>query len=189
MIIITRLQEDLKKLGEEINRKKAKENYRKRTKKNCSKSDLTELQSLIELRKQIKDLLSHERAIMRRAKQQLKHKQTYVSKKSGNSYRVENGVAIFTTNQKNPVEFMVDEKDIELVLKRRWHAHKYINGNVYIVSRYKDSTGHFRRISLLKALGYNRNYTFKNGNVFDFRRDNICMKGYIANLIYNKEEE
>lgn len=181
MIIIERLQKDLKKLSKEINRKRAR--------KNCSKSDLTELDSLIELRKKIKDLLSHERAMMRRAKQQLKHKLTYVSKKSGNSYRVENGVAIFTTNQKNPVEFMVDEKDIALVLKRRWHAHKYINGNVYIVSRYKDSKGHYRRLSLLKALGYNRNYTFKNGNVFDLRRDNICMKGYVANLIFNKEEE
>lgn len=112
----------------------------------------------------------------------------YVSKKHCMKYVVdiENKCAIFTTNQKNPVSFKVDMEDIDLVRKLKWEFHPYKSGDGYLVYRYKDDKGKWKTKTLLTYLGYNKNYTFQNGDKLDCRRSNIIMKRYIVDKIFKK---
>lgn len=96
-------------------------------------------------------------------------------KAQSNSYRIEGDVAIFTTDQKNPVEFIVDVENIDKVLEHKWAAHPCTHG-IYVAHRYVDESGKWRVLSLFKHLGYSKAYMHSNNNVFDFRKDNIKLK-------------
>ena len=152
--------------------------------KNKKVLDTDKLNKLLEERKQIKKALSNLRYEIWKKKQREK----YVKHHTHNPYRIEGDVAILTTTQKNPVEFKIDVQDLDIVLKNKWHNHSYYNLSNYIVSRYIGEDGKYKIESLLHRLGYDRRYTFRNGNPLDLRRENICMKRYIVESFANKEE-
>ena len=171
---IKELEEQLKQVSNRIKKLKSRINYGTFKRLSRQETEL-ELSELIKHRKEIKANLSKLRTERHRQKQA----QKYVRHNAHNDYAISGNVAVFTTVQKKPVKFIVDVKDVDIVLKKRWHAHKCSRGDVYIVNRTCEN-GKWKMESLLHALGYNKNYTFVNGNKFDFRRSNICMKKYIV---------
>lgn len=106
------------------------------------------------------------------------------------SYEIKDGYAIFTTKQKNPVQFIVDVDDVDKVLEHNWtnHSYKYY-GNSYIVYRYEDEKGKFKTIPLSKHLGYGKAFTHINGNCFDFRKCNMRYKKIVYDAIGRKIKE
>ena len=103
------------------------------------------------------------------------------------SYRIVDDYAIFTTHQKNPVEFIVDVEDIDKVLEHNWlnHSYKYY-GESYLVYRYEDERGKFKTLSLSRHLGYGKSFTHINGNPFDFRKSNMRYKKPVYDAIAKK---
>ncbi len=176
---IKELELKFKQLNQRLRDERAKIYNRKNMTPEEKQIILFAIDELCKQRAIVKAELSEKRSKARYETQKQAQKQKYVPHHLCNDYTISDDVAVFTTAQKKPVKFIVDVKDVDIVLKKRWHAHKCSRGDVYIVNRtYED--GKWKMESLLHALGYNRNYTFVNGNKFDFRRSNICMKKYIV---------
>ena len=92
-------------------------------------------------------------------------------------YRVEGNVAIFTTKQSSPVQFMVDLVDIDKLAGYSWQGHE-CGGVKYICARLHDrANDKWTVIPLIEKLGYgSKEIQYKNGNHLDLRKENIIKK-------------
>lgn len=91
-------------------------------------------------------------------------------------------IAYIVTRNLPPETIIIDSADIEKVNKYSWSAHAHLNGKNYICHRYRDIDGKWKIITLASILGYGHGWKHTNGNVYDFRKENM-----VVNNPFNKK--
>jgi hypothetical protein len=91
-------------------------------------------------------------------------------------------MAIIKTS--NNLDILIDEQDFDKASQYKWYVHKWGKGKLKILT-YIGRKKKMYFSNTVFNIGVNKAIVHKNGNIFDYRRENIiiCSKGEIAQFI------
>jgi len=102
-----------------------------------------------------------------------------------NTYIKHGDVTYIVTRNLPPETVIIDTCDVKKVNMYSWSAHPHLNDIKHICHRYRTTDGKWHSIGLSGLLGYGKGWQHLNGNLFDFRKENMVKSD---NLWHNKRK-
>jgi hypothetical protein len=91
-----------------------------------------------------------------------------------NTYIKNGDITYIVTRNLPPQTVIIDTCDVKKVNMYSWSAHPHLNDIKSICHRYRTTDGKWHSVGLAGLLGYGRGWKHLNGNLFDFRKENMA---------------